>query len=140
MHEAISYLVLHLKRFFKVKVVATLYLLEDDGHTEGAEAGNLFADFRPELCLALLDSLVDVLNGICIEDAIDLLDVRNRVIERVEVRVIHHNVKDLLLGGFVSHSRFKVAVEGFKLRLRNKMSGNAPLDKLSSLQSVTCQA
>lgn len=105
-HEAICYLVLHLKRFFEVKVMATLDLLEDDGHAEGAEAGNLFADFRSELCLALLDSLIDVLNGICIEDPINLLDVRDRVIERVEVRVIHHNVKDLLLGGFISHSRF----------------------------------
>jgi hypothetical protein len=139
-HEAICYLVLHLKRFFEVKVMTTLDLLEDDSHAEGAEAGNLFADFRSKLCFALLDSLIDVLNGICIEDAIDLLDVGNRIVERVEVRVIHHNVKDLLLGGFISHSRFKVPVKGFKLSLRNEMSGNAPLNKLSSLQSVTCQA
>jgi hypothetical protein len=120
--------------------MTTLDLLEDDSHAEGAEAGNLFADFRSKLCFALLDSLIDVLNGICIEDAIDLLDVGNRIVERVEVRVIHHNVKDLLLGGFISHSRFKVPVKGFKLSLRNEMSGNAPLNKLSSLQSVTCQA
>jgi len=84
-HEAICDLVLHLKRFFEVKVVTTPDLLEDDSHAEGAQAGNLFADFCSKLGLALLDALIDVLNGIRIEDAVDLLDVRNRVIERVEV-------------------------------------------------------
>lgn len=84
-HEAICDLVLHLKRFFEVKVVSTPDLLEDYSHTEGAKAGDLFADFRSKLGFALLDSFIDVLNGICIEDAVNLLDVRNRVIERVEV-------------------------------------------------------
>jgi len=54
--------------------------------------------------------------------------------------MIHHYVKDFLLGGLIGHSRLKVAIEGFKLSLWNEMSGNAPLNKLSPLQSVTCQA
>ena len=84
-HEAICDLVFHLKRFFEVKVVTTPDLLEDDSHTEGAQGGNLFAGFCSKLGFALLDTLIDVLNGICIEDAVNLLDVRNRVIESVEV-------------------------------------------------------
>jgi hypothetical protein len=92
MNKTVSNFVLHFKRFFEVERVSSLDLFENDCHAEWAQASNLLADLSSKLCLTLLDSLIDVLNGISIEDAVYFLNLWNRIIERVEIRMIHYYV------------------------------------------------
>jgi hypothetical protein len=60
-------------------------LLKNYSQAEGTQTSYLLADLCAELSLTLLDTFIDILDRVRIKDTINLLNLRDRIIEGVEV-------------------------------------------------------